>query len=504
MPRSRKGGLAAAMHAALGGLLLMTATVPAAAGPAKAEVTAVPGKPTLLFGSYDLATLGYQMDEYFVSGTATSYRLPGPPTSDGMWRAQAAATAPYTTRVVVLRPSDPAKFNGTVLVEWFNVTAGQDTPADYMVAHREMLRRGYAYVGVSAQQVGVEGGNSIMGQGTPLKKVDPARYGKLSHPGDAYSYDLFSQVGALLKAPKASGLLGPLAPRHVIGIGESQSAAFLVTYVNAIDPLARAYDGFFIHSRFGSGAAIDGTRVAGAPTSVPNDLRFRTDLRVPLLTLITETDLLGARLPGYHAARQPDNAKLRVWEVAGTSHADNYLFGGAFIDSGHAPIAALAKAFVPTTDSMMGKLSVPLNPGMPHHYVVEAAIAALGGWVSSGRAPASTPRLELESGGKAGETATLSLDANGLARGGVRTPWVDVPTIRLSGKGDPNSFIGMLGGSGAPMTKAELAKLYPGGKDDYLKRFTAALDAAIGAGHIVREDRQEILDIAAINYDTAP
>jgi hypothetical protein len=95
------------------------------------------------------------------------------------------------------------------------------------------------------------------------------------------------------------------------------------------------------------------------------------------------------------------------------------------------------------------------------------------------------------------------LDGNGLARGGVRTPWVDVPTLRLSGRGDPNSFIGMLAGGGEPLDKATLARLYPDGKADYLKRFTPALDAAIRAGHILPEDRQEILDIAAINFDAA-
>lgn len=43
-----------------------------------------------------------------------------------------------------------------------------------------------------------------------------------------------------------------------------------------------------------------------------------------------------------------------------------------------------------------------------------------------------------------------------------------------------------------------------GGKDEYLARFTRALDAAIAAGHIVPEDRQEIRAIAAIDYDAAP
>ncbi|MBW8752974.1 MAG: hypothetical protein JF595_02305, partial [Sphingomonadales bacterium] len=473
-------GIGRPLHTAVAALALAGLAVPAmAADSPKPAVTAVPGKPALLLGAYDLGALGYQADEYFVSGTATSYGLPGPAEASGVWNAVPAATAPYTTRIVVIRPSDAAKFNGTVLVEWFNVTAGQDTPADWMVAHREMLRRGYAYVGVSAQKVGVEGGNAIMAQGMPLKKADPGRYGALSHPRDAWSYDIFSQAGGLLKSMRAGGVLGPLVPRHVLAIGESQSAAFLTTYVNAVDRLARVYDGFLIHSRFGSSSALDGVPMGGGTAQMPDHVRFRPDLRVPVLTVITETDLLGGRLPGYYASRRPDDRFLRVWEVAGTSHADNYLFMGAFMDSGLKGPEELAKVFVPSLNSPMGKLATPLNPGMPHHYVVEAALAALDGWVASGRAPASTPVLTLASGDKPGEAPALALDANGLAKGGVRTPWVDVPTIRLSGKGDPSSFIGMLGGSGVPMTKAELAKLYPQGKGEYLRHFTTALDDAI-------------------------
>jgi hypothetical protein len=464
------------------------------------SITAVPGKPNLLLGTYDLGEFGYQVNESFVAGTAASYRLAGPASADGVWNASPAATAPFNTRVVVVRPADPAKFNGTVLVEWLNVTAGQDAPADWMVAHREMIRKGYAWVGVSAQKAGVEGGGGIMGAGTALKKADPQRYGALAHPGDAFSFDIFSQVGRALKLPGAAGLLGPLAPRRVIAIGESQSAAFLVTYVNAVDPVARVYDGFFIHSRFGSGAALDGTSM-GAGSGAPAYIRFRPDLRAPVLTLITETDLLGARLAGYHGARRPDSRTLRVWELAGAAHADNYLFAGGQTDSGKLGSAALAKIFTPSKQGPMGAEAIALNPGMPHHYVAQAALAALDGWLRTGRAPASTPQMLLAS--SAGSPA-LERDANGIARGGIRTPWTDVPTIRLSGTGDPKSFIGMLAGSGEPLTRADLAKLYPGGKAEYLRRFTASLDAAIRAGHVLRDDRQEILEIAAINFDTAP
>ena len=117
-------------------------------------------------------------------------------------RTQAKARpveADYTTRIVALTPIDVTEFNGTVLVEWLNVSGGIDAPAVWIMAHREIAREGYAYVAVSAQKVGVDGGHTITGIDMSLKKQDPERYSSLSHPGDAYAYDIFSQVGRLVR-----------------------------------------------------------------------------------------------------------------------------------------------------------------------------------------------------------------------------------------------------------------------------------------------------------------
>lgn len=46
-------------------------------------------------------------------------------------------------------------------------------------------------------------------------------------------------------------------PKRVIAVGESQSAVFLTTYVNAIDPVAKVYDGFLVHSRFGNAGTLE-------------------------------------------------------------------------------------------------------------------------------------------------------------------------------------------------------------------------------------------------------
>ena len=206
-------------------------------------VSPVGGKPNLLLGAYEVDALGYRAEEFFVSGTASSY------TADEQ--------ADYTTRVVVLTPTDHAAFNGTVIVEWLNVSGGIDAPAVWFMAHREIAREGYAYVAVSAQRVGVEGGVSLVGADMSLKAPDPARYSELIHPGDAFAYDIFSQVGSVVR----NGLLGRLEPKAVLAVGESQSAAYLTTYVNDVDPLAGVYDGFLVHSRFGPAAPLDGSSV---------------------------------------------------------------------------------------------------------------------------------------------------------------------------------------------------------------------------------------------------
>ena len=101
----------------------------------------------------DLAMYGYVESEYFFEGTANAFeRDPTAPAWDstGQWTARPSTTiapAAYKTRMQVLKPSDPAKFNGTVVVEWLNVTAGLDTPPDWGYAHVELLRDGFIWVG---------------------------------------------------------------------------------------------------------------------------------------------------------------------------------------------------------------------------------------------------------------------------------------------------------------------------------------------------------------------
>lgn len=71
----------------------------------------------------DLAAAGYSAREFYAEGKATRYEgvggnsLQTATVHDGDWA--------YRTRVMVRTPA-AGKFNGTLVVEWANVTVGAD------------------------------------------------------------------------------------------------------------------------------------------------------------------------------------------------------------------------------------------------------------------------------------------------------------------------------------------------------------------------------------------
>src|SRR6185436_3224100 len=207
------------------------------------------------FGGYTDANrpAGYVEEERFFSGKATAYAKSGAWGVDGLWTAVPASTADYKVRMLVRRPADPKRFNGVLLVEWLNVTANAEGAADYSQMAEEITRSGYAWVGIGAQASGVNAPRS------GLKAWDSTRYASLVHPGDAYSYDIFSQGAQALRHGE---LMGGLQVRFMLATGRSQSAFRLVTYINAVHPLARLFDGYFVHSRGANAAGLTAEQLA--------------------------------------------------------------------------------------------------------------------------------------------------------------------------------------------------------------------------------------------------
>jgi hypothetical protein len=424
-----------------------------------------------------LAAAGYVEQEFFLEGTARAYTVRGEWTSDGMWNVSPGESAPYKIRILARYPKQASRFNGVVFVEWFNVSGQGEGDPNFTVLQEELLRDGYGYVGVGAQAAGINGTNG-------LKKLNAGRYASISHPGDAYSYDIYSQAGRVIRSAK--GPLGPLTGRirFLLADGESQSANRMVTYVNAVHPVAQVYDGFFIHSRVGTGGAPitqgagNGPAVSSGPAA-----RIRSDLKVPLFLIQTETDV-----PGYAAVRQPNTARLRTWEMAGTAHADRYLLTGG----GTRPMAL-------NCDEKDPKLNVPVNDG-PMTYPMRAALRHMKRWLAGGAPPPNAAPIVMDG-------STIRRDpSTGIALGGVRTPQVDVPTRTLNGIRAPaggGQFCFLFGRTDewngdkdpwdggpadpSPTPEPVLSRLYPT-KADYIAKFERAIDAGVKAGFLLKED----------------
>ena len=464
----------------------------------RATFEVMPGAAPDVMRDYDLAALGYEETEYRVEGTACSYELIGDRGADGRWETEPGATAPFRTRIVVRRPVDPARFSGTAVVEWHNVSGGIDAAPDWGFFHRHLAAQGHAWAGVSAQKVGIDGGGFV--EGIHLKVLAPERYAELEHPGDAWAFDLFSQVGELLRLPPDENPLRGLTAERLLAAGESQSAACLVTYVNAVDAHARVFDGFFVHGRPGTAVSIDGVFIPTARDGFEETTRaiaskgerIRDDVRVPVLVLQSETDVI---LLGGGRAEQPDSERVRVWELAGAAHADTYTISGCRHDDGTLSGARLAELLRPTTNLLIGQTQTPINAGPQQHYVAQAALAHLESWARGGEPPPRAPRLAVDA-----DLSGFQLDERGNVRGGIRTPWVDVPAAVLSGLGQVGEVFVVLFGQTLPFDEATLAELYPGGAADYLRRFEESLDATIEAGFLLAQDRAEILEVAASSF----
>jgi hypothetical protein len=454
----------------------------------------VPGDPFVIAGG-DPAAAGYVREEWFLTGAASSYSLRGERSEDGRWQAERAARAPFKTRIVVLRPEDPARFDGTTVVEWMNVSGGVDAAPDCLFLRRHLMRRGSAWVGVSAQKAGIDGGGLVPGM--PLKQVNAARYGSLSHPGDAFAFDIYSEVGRVLRA-RGSGPLGPLETQRLVAIGESQSAGFLVTYVNAVDPLERCFDAFLIHGRPGAAAPLDGVYLRATNPNVDLSAqlrpmteghRVREDVRVPVLTFQSETDVT---ILGGGRARQPDSERVRLWELAGAAHFDTYGLVAAHLDRDGIPVEELAGHLAPTTNVMGMASASPVNSGPQQHYVLNAALEHLVRWTRDGTPAPEAPRL---ASSNAAGTA-LVRDDLGIVRGGIRTPWVDAPTAVLSGNPPGGDGFLFLFGTTLPLDSHAIAKLYPDGRAEHFDRFDAATAAALRAGFLLDADAAEIRALA--------
>jgi Alpha/beta hydrolase domain len=423
------------------------------------------------FGGFAAADIppGYLEEERFFSGTATAYAKSGTWGIDGVWEAKPASTAPYKVRMLIRRPKDASRFNGILVVEWLNVTAQLEGAADYMQMQELLVREGYAWVGIGAQAVGVNAPR------TGLKAWDPTRYGTLVHPGDAYSYDVFSQGAQALRHPQGVNPLAGLSIRHMIATGRSQSAFRLVTYINAVHPLTRLFDGYFVHSRGSNAAGLAAEALArDGDVPIPPGAHIRTDIDVPIFDLQTEGDMVALRA---HLTHQDPNPHYRRWEIAGAAHAETPRW----------------VVEVPPPLDMGQGCKEPLNSA-PHHAVVKSGLHALTRWIRDGVIPPQSPAIEI---GDPAAVDPIVRDKFGNAKGGIRLPEVEAPTATIDGRRNDvaNATPGaqnfcFLFGHTVAFDQATLSALYSS-HAGFVAQFSKAVDALEQSGYLLKPEADQ-------------
>ena len=259
---------------------------------------------------FPLAPYGYTEQEFLASGAAAAGNDGGLPAERRpIPRCRSRHGSSSADRL------NPERGNGTVLLEWMNVSLQQDTDVDWIEGYRELLHDGFTYVGVSVQPTGV-----------PLPSQDPVRYGQIQIPpyapnadsfapsqgGPSYGESIFGVVAHALKSPAAATVLGGAPARRIIAVGESQSAERLSCYLLDAKPVDPVFNAFMIdHGECAGPTAGASTPFAYAPS-------------VPTMFL----DGMAESRSGMH-----NGSDLRVWEIAGASHVDAWI--GAYGKAEH-------------------------------------------------------------------------------------------------------------------------------------------------------------------------
>jgi hypothetical protein len=225
------------------------------------------------------------------------------------------------------------------------------------------------------------------------------------------------------------------------------------------------YDGFLARAPFGL-ARIN--HCAAAPK--PDDpRRIPRNAGVPVIAVAAQGEI-----PASAAFRRDDSDtpadRFRLYEVPGASHIDKFAYTGLPSTADQAAAGNLQG----TADWPFNAPCTPTIPLMGTPIlgtVYDAALDALDQWARKGIPAPRADRIALKS--PAASPPVVATDEHGHARGGVRTPYVDVPvaSYRTNSEG-PGACAEM--GSVQPFDAARLEALY-GSREQYKTRLDAAI-----------------------------
>ncbi|MBT2188788.1 hypothetical protein KK488_17685 [Sphingobium sp. H33] len=406
-----------------------------------------------------------------------------------------SANNPYTTRVLIRRPGDRAKFSGRVIVEMLNPSNKFDLNIGWAMHREEIMRNGDAWVGITAKPVAA----------LPLKLFDPKRYAAISwkNPlplddpkncavregsGDTREtetglvWDIYTQLGAWLRSSAPSNPFrygaGASKAKRLYGWGYSQTGAYLITYIDAVQPRVIHDDGKPMYDGYMIVVAVNPIPInqcaAPLPESDPRRRRTIAASGVPVMHVMSQSDYLQAV-----SQRRPDSDNradpFRYYDISGSGHAtpDELLYSARPVD------IQKAGRDVPPMNCDQGPRS-----RFPSAYPLNAILHNLESWVEKGISPPPGQAIRLVGG--APET-----DKYGNVVGGVRTPYLDAPTSQWNGNSTGQSFC-RIAGHEKPIEPAVLKALYPS-HEDYVAKVSVSVEELVASRYLTAQDGKAIV-----------
>jgi len=365
---------------------------------------------------------------------------------------------PYKTRLVVRRPTNSGGFSGLVLAESMH---GSGSAHMFEFTSTYTMSSGHAAVEILTT--------------SPMQFVqqNQARYKDLQIAGGQAS-EILAQVGALARTGKP---LGGLKVRKMVLAGTSMSAGTLINYLPAhrvfrTPEMQRIYDGFYPTS---NGSLIP-------------------DVDVPVVHLPTMLEVSAANITDREDSDEPGR-QYRLYEVAGMAHID-------------------------TRDSVRLKPNPCAQPlsEFPHQAYVAVGLHHLLQWVDKGTLPPRAERIARDND-EQNDGSRMALDEHGNPRGGIRTPYVDVPAAKYGLRPaatiplipNPSAYVAAggqqaanlmcgLSGTQIPIEPAKLKEMYKT-KKNYATLFEKRVKELEKAGWSLPLYRELMLgDAAKVNF----
>ncbi|WP_343591862.1 alpha/beta hydrolase domain-containing protein [Paracidovorax wautersii] len=438
----------------------------------------------------ELSRHGYVEEEYYLQGIAPAITAEG----------ESLFQAPYTTRILVRRPADPARFNGTVVIEpftWFG-----ERGAGWILTRDYLLRRGYAYVGYTLNINKPEVDPKFISE-TPaaeaeaigqygkivnfefMRRFDYARYAPLgtyydperftrggrSDPFVPQSQGIAAQLALLLKTRSSQGPLGGLDARRVYVNSWAVTAQVWMDYLDqGRHQQWRMPDGSPLIDAYMTGRMAYG-EVGGDAIRVPRKM----PKGAPFVTVYSQSELMHDAIEEIALPSDSDSPKLRYYEVTGIPHLRLADLGTEHTE----PVAAdVGKGDDPRCKTLYDE---------PAELIVSALLEGMDRWVREGRPMPQAPRVPRE-----GKTVVRDIETGNML-GGVRPPWIKVPSATYLT--DQETGCGLIYDTKLPYSKEALRKRY-GNFKNYETKFEEAKRLSVEEGYLLPEDAANLRPIA--------